>query len=121
MLEFLLPPGLIDAEPPYWFATIRGAELPRQHYDGVPRPAVNLEAEPRILVLEPGGAADVFVSHYAADLGYLTDTWYATREAALEDLAAIHGTDLDTWRPVPESESHPETYILRLAASGQAG
>ena len=65
--------------------------------------------------MEAGGERDVFVSHYAEDLGYLTDLWFATREAAVQDSEATFGEELGPWLPIPSGESHPRK--LRLAAT----
>ena len=119
MLEFLLPPGLLDAEPPYWYVVIRPHSLPRQAYDGVPR--TDVDAEPRILVFEPAGEGvegGVFVARYAASLGYITDSWYATREEAIEHVVQEFGEDLGPWTAVPEGEADAELYVLRTVARG---
>ena len=121
MLEFLLPPGLLEAEPPYWFAVVRAADLPRgAKYHGPPRRA-EPQAETRVIVLEPAGGGPeggVFACRYDALLGYITDTWSATREAAVEGLTAEFGPDLGPWTPVPEGERDPETYVLTMVARG---
>jgi hypothetical protein len=114
MLEFLLPPGFLDAEPPYWYAVVRAASLPARDYDGVPRGAA-ADAETRILVFEPGGEGiegGVFVARYSESLGYITDSWYATREAAAEDIAEEFGDGLGPWTPVPPDEDDPERHVL---------
>lgn len=118
MHEFLLPPGLIDGEPPSWYAVVRPMELRTPSYDGIPRSAAT-GASPRILILEPGGEHDVFVSEYAEDLGYITDSWFATREAALEDADDRFGDGLGPWLPIPAPEAHPETFVLRALASSR--
>ena len=116
MLEFLLPRGLLDGDPPSWYAVVRPDQLHAPSYDGKPRCGAE-GAEPRILIMEAGGESDVFVSQYAEDLGYLTDSWYPTREAAIQDCEAAFGDQLGTWQPIPEGESHPEGYVLRRLAS----
>ena len=117
MLDFLQPRGLLEGDPPSWYVVIRPHELRAPSYDGTPRGAPE-GAEPRILLMEAGGESDVFVSQYAENLGYLTDTWYPTRESAVEDCQALFGGDLGPWQPIPESESNPESYVLRQLASG---
>ena len=102
MLDFLLPPGFLDAEPPYWYAVIRA-------------PA----ATARVLVFEPGGEGlegGVFVTRYGPALDYLTETWYPTREAAIADVTEEFGDDLGPWTPVPESERDVERYLRATVA-----
>src|SRR5688572_30604953 len=53
MLEFELPAGLLDGDPPSWYAVVRPDELRAPTYDGTPR-AASEGAEPRILILEAG-------------------------------------------------------------------
>jgi hypothetical protein len=115
MLEFSLPEGLLDGDPPYWFAVIDPGNFHPPPYDGTRKGATG--AEPRILVLEPGGEMDAFVSQYAGNLGYITDSWYPTREAALEDAVSVFGELLGPWVPVPVGESDPEAFILRTAGA----
>ncbi|MDB4906257.1 MAG: hypothetical protein JWO05_1041 [Gemmatimonadetes bacterium] len=118
MLEFLLPAGFLDAEPPYWYAVVRPSDLSFASYDGEPRRAPP-DAETRVVVFEPAGEGiegGVFVSRYAASLGYITDSWYPTREAAITDVSHELGEELGPWTPVPESEDHPESYVLHLLA-----
>lgn len=116
MLEFLQPPGLLDGEPPSWYAVVRPDDLTPPSYDGKPRAAAD-DAEPRILIMEPGDDSDVFVSQYDAALGYITDNWYPTRESAIADCEDRFGKDLGPWTPVPEKESSPEQYVLSRIAS----
>jgi hypothetical protein len=116
MLEFQLPAGLLEGDPPSWYAVVRAHELHTPAYDGTPR-AAPAGAEPRILIMEAGGERDVFVSHYAEDLGYLTDLWFATREAAVQDSEATFGEELGPWLPIPSGESHPESFVLQELAS----
>lgn len=118
MLEFQLPPGLLDGDPPSWYAVVRPEDLYPPTYDGTPRGAPE-GAAPRILIMEAGGERDVFVSQYAENLGYLTDIWYPTREAALEDCEALFGESLGAWQAIPGGESHPESYVLQRLASGR--
>ena len=110
MLEFLQPPGLLDGNPPSWYALVRAQGLSPPAYDGNPRAAAN-GAEPRILIMEPGDESDVFVSTYDATLGYITDTWYLTREAALTDCEEQFGNDLGPWTPIPDNDN-AEEYVL---------
>src|SRR4051812_40423125 len=116
MLEFQLPTGFLNGEPPSWYAIVRPGALRPSRYDGVPRQAAN-EAEPRIFILEQGGESDVFVSEYAEDLSYITDSWYPTREFAAEDLETRFGDQLGPWSPVPGEESNPESYVLQSTSS----
>ena len=116
MPDFLLPNGFLDGEPPEWYAVIRPTEFRPARYDGVPRKAAD-GAEPRILIVEAGTVGDVFVSEYAGDFGYITDRWYSTREAAVEDIEARFGAELGPWLPVPDEESPPEGYVLRALSS----
>jgi hypothetical protein len=111
MLEFELPPGLLDGEPPSWYAVIRSDELHAQEYDGTPRAAPE-GAEPRILIMEPGDESDVFISSYDGQLRYLTDSWYPTREAAVADCETEFGDHLGPWTPIPEDEPDVEKYAL---------
>jgi hypothetical protein len=117
MLEFTFPAGLLDGHPPYWYAVVRKSEFPRQDYDGYPR-AAPPGADTRILVLEPGADADAFLSRYDSSLRYIQDTWYPTREAAVQDVDAEFGSQLTTWMPVPEDEPDAETFVLRAVGSG---
>ena len=39
MLEFQLPAGLLDGNPPSWYAVVRAGELQPPAYDGTPRSA----------------------------------------------------------------------------------
>ena len=119
MLEFLLPVGLLDGEPPSWYALVRPDDLRPAPYDGVPR-AARSGAEPRILVLEAGGAADAFVAEYAADLGYISDAWFPTREAAVSDAVARFGDSLGPWLPVPAAEDPPEHFVLSAVSAPPA-
>ena len=119
MLEFQSPAGLLDGKPPSWYAVIRPDDLKPPEYDGTPRAAAD-GAEPRILTMEAGGTHDVFVSEYAETLGYITDSWFPTREAALDDSDDRFGEDLGQWLPVPENESHPESFVLRTLASNHS-
>lgn len=111
MLEFLQPPGLLDGNPPSWYAVVRPDDFSVPIYDGQPRAAAQ-NAEPRVLIMEPGDESDVFVSRYDSSLGYITDAWYPTREAAISDCEELFGDDLGPWTPVPEAESKPERYVL---------
>jgi hypothetical protein len=116
MDEFLLPTGLIDGDPPSWFAVVRPAELRAPSYNGIPRPAAT-GALPRILILEPGDKHDAFVSEYAEDLGYITDGWFATREEAVEDADRRFGDSLGPWVPVSADQTHPESFVLGILSS----
>jgi hypothetical protein len=116
MLEFLQPPGLLDGNPPSWYAVVRANELSPPAYDAKPRAAAD-GAEPRILIMEPGDQSDVFVSAYDATLGYITDTWYATREAAVADCEEHFGNDLGAWTPIPEGEIAEEYALSRIGSS----
>lgn len=112
MYEFLLPAGLLDGDPPYWYVVIgSGAGRAISGYTGERRGASE-GATTRVIVLEPGAGIDCFVAHYDAAGGYITDYGYPTREAALEDLATEFGDTIGTWRPVPPHVSDPEPYAL---------
>jgi hypothetical protein len=119
MLDFQLPNGFLSGDPPSWYAVIRPAELRPARYDGVPRHAAEA-SESRILILEAGAEGDVFVSEYAEDFGYVTDTWFAAREAAVDDVEQRFGDQLGVWLPVPAEESDPESYVLRTLSSFSA-
>jgi hypothetical protein len=120
LLDFLAPQGLLEGDPPSWYAVVRPNELRAVPYDGKPRAAIE-GAEPRVLILEPGDESDVFVSKYDATLAYVTDVWYRTREAAIEELDTEFGKDLGPWMPIPEDVPHAETYVLgRISGSPQA-
>ena len=67
--------------------------------------------------MEPGAESDVFVSTYDSTLAYITDTWYPTREQAIESYDEQFGADLSPWIPIPENAS-PEEYVLSKIASG---
>src|ERR1700722_7590280 len=116
MLEFLQPPGLLEGDPPSWYAVVRADELSPPTYDAKPRTAAD-GAEPRILIMEPGDESDVFVSTYDATLGYISDMWHPTREAAVAYCEGHFGHDLGSWNPVPENES-AEEYVLSRVAGG---
>lgn len=111
----MLPAGLLDGDPPYWYATVgQGAGRAISGYTGERRRAPE-NATTRVVVLEAGGAADCFVAHYDATGGYITDYGYPTREAALEDLAIMFGEKVGTWRPVPPHVPDAEQYALTHA------
>jgi hypothetical protein len=116
MLEFLYPSGLIDGDPPSWYAVVRVAELNPPTYDGNPRVAAD-GAQPRVLIMEPGHENDVFLSTYDATLAYITDTWYPTREAVITDCEHQFGDDLSPWTPIPENESAEEYVLSKIAAN----
>jgi hypothetical protein len=118
MHEFLFPTGLIHGNPPSWYAVVRPTELRAPSYDGIPRPAAT-GALPRILILEPGDERDAFVSEYAEDLGYITDSWFATREEAVEDADRRFGDSLGPWMAVAAHETHPESFVLGALASAR--
>ena len=118
MLEFLLPPGLIDGEPLDWYAVVRPTEFRGTAYDGKPFSAAS-GAEARILILESLDEGTAFVSRYAADFGYITDTSYGSREEAIADCSSEFGDQLGTWTPIPDGVDHAETYVLsHLAKAG---
>ena len=115
MHEFELPAGFLDGEPPSWYAVVRPMELQPPSYDGAPRRAAE-GAQPRILILEAGGESDVFVSYYAEDLGYLTDEWFPTREAAVGCFEKAFA-GLGPWNPIPSDVVHPESFVLHQLAT----
>ena len=115
MLEFLLPKGLLEAVPPSWYAVIRPGDLHVPLYRGEHHPALD-DDEVRILVIEEGGAVDVFVAKYAASLGYAGDAWFQTRELAITDCEEQYGVAPSSWMPVPETENPPEQYVLTTVA-----
>jgi hypothetical protein len=115
MLEFLLPDGVLSGEPPHCYAVIGGgAGRAIPQYDGSRRAAPE-GATALIVVLEPGGEADTFLSTYDSTGGFIQDSWYLTREEALEAAAAEFGTALGTWHPVPAGTDDPELFVLRNA------
>jgi len=115
MLEFLLPDGVLSGKPPYWYAVIgEGAGRAIPEYDGSRR-AASEGATALIVVLEPGGDADAFLSAYDSTGGFIQDSWYRTREEALEAAAAEFGTALGTWQPVPAGTDDPELFALHNA------
>ena len=120
VLEFLLPPGLIDESPPYWFATIGAGSI--HPYDGR-RHAAPEAATVRVLILEPAGEGEggAFISRYDETGGFIGDSWFATRQAAVEDAAAEFDESLGRWQPVPAGEVDPETYALRCASQPEQG
>jgi hypothetical protein len=115
LLEFIQPPGLLNGDPPSWYAVIRPDELPPTVYDTTPRSAPD-GASPRIFIMEPGAESDVFVSTYDCSLAYITDIWYPTREQAITSCDEQFGSELSPWMPIPENES-PEKYVLSTIAS----
>lgn len=117
MLEFLLPPGLIDGDPLDWYAVIRPAEFSPTSYDGKPFSAPE-GAEARILILESFDEGAVFVSRYSGDFGYITDISYQNREDAVADCSAEFGDELGMWTPIPSEVDHAETYVLGILAKG---
>ena len=116
MLEFLLPAGLLAGEPLNWYAIIRpesfrpppGADEPRAAPEG---------AEPRVLLFESFQEGLVFISRYAGDLAYITDTGYPNREDAVADCAEEFGEDLGQWTPIPDDVEDLERYVLGSLAS----
>ena len=115
MYEFLLPPGLLDAEPPYWFCVVgTGSGAAISDYNGQPKGAP-ANARTRVFVLEPGGNEDCFLSRYDARGGYITQTWYRSRDEAVADTAEECGGALGIWRPVPEDALNAEDWVLRNA------
>jgi hypothetical protein len=91
-------------------------ELSPPPHDAKPRAAAD-GAEPRILIMEHGDQSDVFVSAYDAALGYITDTWYATREAAVADCEEQFGNELGSWTPIPEDENAEEDVLSKFGSS----
>jgi hypothetical protein len=118
MLEFQLPAGLLNGDPPSWYATIGSDASWPEHFDGTRRAAA-LGSAVRVVILEPGGELDVFVSEYAETLGYIMDRWFPTRESAIQDYDQMFGDQLGSRHAIPEAESHPEGYVLRALASQQ--
>ena len=116
MLEFLLPPGLIDGDPLDWYAVVRPNEFDAVSYDGKPFSAPD-GAEARILILESFEEGSVFVSRYSGNLGYITDIGYQSREEAVAHCGEEFGDQLGTWTPIPEDTEHAETYVLNLLAA----
>lgn len=116
MLDFLLPDGLLNGEPPFWFAVVGGAHGLPSGYDGVPRPG-RTDAETRVVVLEPAGEDDAFLCRYDAALGFQGDGWFATREEAVAAAEEEFGEGLGRWRPIPADATHPETFALRAACA----
>jgi hypothetical protein len=115
LYEFLLPAGLLDGNPPYWYAVVGAGTGPAiRDYKGV-HGAPAEGAVPRVLVLEPGAEWDCFVSRYDVTGGYITEHGYPTREQALEDLAAEFGDLLGSWKSVPEQIQDAEHYALTHA------
>jgi hypothetical protein len=70
-----------------------------------------------VLILEPGGESDAFVSRYDQSLSYTTDSWHSTREQALVDLEEEFGDNLGDSKPVPADERDPEGFVLKRLAS----
>ena len=99
MHDFLLPSGLIEGEPPYWYSVVGSSRL--------------------VLILEPGGEHDAFVSRYNAGLQYLTDSWHPTREDALSSCQEEFGEDLSAWRPVPRGETDVEGFVRQLVVADE--
>src|SRR5687768_5512245 len=100
MFDFLLPEGILEERPPYWFAIVGSSQFAAP-YDGKRRPAAP-GAAPRILILEPAGENEggAFISAYDEVGAFIGDSWYPTREQALESASADHH-GLGEWRPVP--------------------
>lgn len=120
MLEFLLPQGLLSAEPGFWYAIIGDEAVPARGYDGIPR-AAEEGAATCVVMLEPAGEGiegGAFVARYSASLGYISDAWFASREAAIEDIVAEFGEEVGPLTPVPDDESDPEAYVLRAVGGG---
>ena len=117
MFEFHLPAGLLEGDPPAWYAVVRHHEFHPPHYDGKPRAATD-GAQPRILIMEPGGESDVFVSLYAEDFGDLTDLWFPSREEAVQGCEDTVGDELGAWQPIPHGESRPESFVLHRLSPG---
>jgi hypothetical protein len=72
-------------------------------------------------MIEPGGERDAFLAEYAEDFGYITDSWFATREAAIEDADRRFGDLLSDWAPIPETAASPESFALRAVSTDAYG
>ncbi len=123
MHEFLLPVGLLDADPPYWFAVIASRSPLPASYDGPPH-GDPPEGPTRVLVLEPGPGVDAFLSRYGATLGFQGDSYFESREAAVAAVEEeFEGVPLE-WQPVPATVVDAERYALqaacRIAAPGDS-
>jgi hypothetical protein len=115
MLEFLLPAGLVEGDPPYWFALVGSAPSERLTGHGASAGAATGQ---RSLLLEPGGDTDAFLSEYDQRGSFLGDTWYGTREEALEDASQKFGPTLGEWRPVPATDiGTAELYLFGRPAT----
>lgn len=112
MLEFEYPEGLLNAEPPFWYVVIGAGTGRVIRNPGGPAAAPQGSA-PVLLVLEPGGSeADAFVSRYDSEGRFIADTWYASREEAVEEAATEFGNTLGEWRPVPENTEDVEAFVF---------
>lgn len=110
MYDFLLPKGLLDGTPPFWYAIVSGTSLGPFPIDTKPRVALE-GSSTAILILEPGGEDDAFVSHYDRTLAFISDTWYETREAAMRDCAESFAT-AGEWLPIPDEAPNAEDFVL---------
>jgi hypothetical protein len=112
MPDFLFPDGLLGGDPPYWYAAIgHGTGRVVRNYEG---PASAPEGTATaIVVLEPGGTdVDAFLSRYDSRGRFVSDAWYPTREAALQDLAGEFAISLGTWHPVPPAVTDVEPFVF---------
>jgi hypothetical protein len=112
VFDFQLPPSLIDGDHAYWYAVISQDEPLSLPLESVGHPAAEDGAKPRVLILEPGGVDDAFLSRYDRGLGYITDVWHPTREAAIEDASEEFGDRLGPWSPIPDGEDS-ELFVRR--------
>jgi hypothetical protein len=115
VLDFEYPTGLLDGLPSHWYAVVgTGAGRVVRDYQGMANAPVGSPVA--LLILEPGGGdQDAFVSRYDAQGRYVSDSWYRTREDALEDAAAGYAIGVGDWHSVPDETVDIEVFVFNNA------
>jgi hypothetical protein len=114
-----VPEAFLAAEPEHWFAVLDTPQRMVGSYDGRPRTAKEGEGA-KVVVVEPGGDLDVFVSEYGADYGYIQQFWFRNREEAASFAVEEYGDTLVEWIPIPADESDPERFALTSASERES-
>jgi len=115
VFDFEYPAGLLDGVPSHWYAIVgTGTGHVVRDYQGIANAPVGSPVA--IVIMEPGGAdQDAFVSRYDPQGRYISDSWYRTREDALEDAAAGYAIGPGDWHPVPDDAPDIEVFVFKNA------